>query len=208
MSSGTLELSLDKEDTDIEFKEVEVPASKKMKPISQLLLDEYKSIKEKNDKIEEIIKNNMMSSKLKNAKNLGSGDQMNLEVKENFEEIEEKEIKNEKILKQNPNLLSIQKVNDFAKETKSSLQTETLNIINASDSSCLLDKNGNSETKAIQIICRTDDILTVLLDRKKETKTSESQTLSFGNSSKLKKKFSIFSSKKLAHSMADHEIRK
>ena len=202
LSSGTLELRLDKEDNDIEYKQTDIENSnRKVKPITQLFLNEYKSIIEKKDKLEKF-ETNSLNKKV----HLGSGDQLNFDTHENFEEIEEKELKNEKILKRTPfNLL--ERNNKITKQL--TVETENFNFINAGDNCSVIDKNANSETKAIQIICRKDDILTVLLDRKKQKNdnASSSQLSTIRNNWKLKKKFSMFTSKKASQNFTDHEVK-
>jgi hypothetical protein len=192
ISSGTLELCLDKEDNDIEYKKIE--NSRKIRPAAHLFINEYTSMIEKNTKIETFDPKSFQ----KNL-HLGSGDQPNFE---NFEEIEDIEIKNEKILKQAPFDL-LENKNSSTKQV--SIDVDKVNFINASENCTILDKNGDHETKAIKIICRKDDILTVLLDRKnqKEANTSHSKIPTFGNNWKLKKKFSIFSNKKASENFSE-----
>ena len=203
--SGKLELSLDEEDNDIDFKVVE---SKKVNTQS-LILNEYKNLTKKKN---ETTENELIRNRFKKQLHCGSGDQEIVESIDRFEDIEEKELtpasqnlKHEKVLKQTPNIektvqLLDEKINlSRQKPAFDQIElTKSVNVINAMDSSSMLSKNHHNETKAIQIICRTDDILTVLLDRKKETRKNDNNA----NNSKLRRKFSMFSK-----FFAGHEVK-
>jgi hypothetical protein len=201
-SGDRIEISSDDEYKDIEAKELE--------PITRVKITKPHLCDKEKTRISSFFEQEDLTKRFQKPTHGGYGDtyEENIEDNDKYEEIEEKKeilplinnLKHEKVLKQSPNKLiienddgktvqvgNLENSKELGQSDKQSVQK--LNLTNANDG----DSYDKSETKAIKIICRTDDILTVFLDRKKNIKKSDSQISTTFSQRNLKKKFSLFS---------------